>query len=122
MGREASEASADPAQSVRPTSAEASEASAGPVLTPFAPKDAPTAPEQPEQPAPLAIPVPATASLPAATVVPGCHAPRPADLDLPDGAWRALESIGMADDPLVLAALKIFGPGVRVIAAEAGDQ
>ena len=48
-------------------------------------------------------------------------APRPADVDLPEADWRAVEGAGMADEPLVLAALRMFGPGCRVVESEVGE-
>ena len=65
--------------------------------------------------------VPAAPAPPLAIPVPGCATPRPASVDLPDVDWRALESVGMTNEPLVLAALAMFGPGCRVLESEVGE-
>lgn len=55
---------------------------------------------------------------PAFIPVPGCSTPRPANANVPDGDWRAVEAAGMAGETLVLAALRMFGPGCRVVGSE----
>jgi hypothetical protein len=46
--------------------------------------------------------------------VPGCAIPRPPELEVDDDSWRAVNAAGLADNPLILQALLLFGPGCRV--------
>ena len=53
--------------------------------------------------------------------VPGCQIGRPAEIERADADWLAAEKSGLLGEPIIQAALQMFGPGCTVVSNDPAE-